>query len=283
MRNRPGHGERLSYYDFGATTVYAAQADKRLAWCAYIPESYEESGEARYPLVVVVHGTERGMLAYRSAFSRFAEQEQAIILCPLFPANLCFPGDLSTYKMLRAPGVSYDLALLSIIDEAAEKWRIAGERVLMYGFSGGAHFTHRFLYLHPERLLAAAVAAPGVVTLLDEGHDFWVGVRDLEARFGKRLDLARIRDVPVRLLVGEEDRETWEITIGPRDPWWMEGADLAGPDRVSRIRALGESLAAAGVEVAVETAPGTAHDDRPLIPLAQRFFSEQLARFRAAV
>jgi dienelactone hydrolase len=282
MRNRPGHGIRLSYYDFGATTVFAAQADPRLAWCAYVPHSYEENGTQRYPLVVAVHGTERGMLAYRDAFAGFAERSQAIVLCPLFPANLCFPGDLSSYKMLRAPGVAYDLALLSMIDEAAAKWRIAGDRVLMYGFSGGAHFTHRFLYLHPERLLGAAIAAPGVVTLLDDGHDFWVGVRDVAARFGKPVDRARIREVPVQLLIGADDRETWEITIRPDDAWWMPGADLAGPDRVARIHALDDSLRAAGVDVAVETVSGTGHDDRPLVPLAQRFFAGRLADLGSA-
>lgn len=280
MRKQKGHGKRLSYYDFGATTVYAAQGAPRFAYCAYVPESYEEDADQRYPLAVVVHGTERGMLAYRDAFAGWAESEQAIILCPLFPANICFPGDLSSYKLLKADGLRYDHVLLGIVDEMAAKYRLVGERMLMYGFSGGAHFTHRFLYLHPERLLGASVAAPGVVTLLDGGHDFWVGVRDLDAHFGKLPDLERIREVPVQLLVGEDDLDTWEITIRPEDAWWMPGADLAGPDRNARIRALERSLRAAGVAVRLETAPGVAHNDKALIPKAQAFFTERLRTVR---
>src|SRR5690606_16426524 len=104
----------------------------------------------------------------------------------------------------------------------------------------------RFLYLHPERLLGASVGAPGIVTLLDRHHDWWVGVRDFEERFGKPLDLEAIRRVPVQLVVGGADTETWEITIPPANPWWMEGADLAGATRIERIRALQASLEAQG-------------------------------------
>jgi poly(3-hydroxybutyrate) depolymerase len=268
----------LSYYDFGATTVYAAAADPSCAWCAYIPQSYEEHGDQLYPLAVIVHGTERGMQAYRDAFTDFAEARQTIVLCPLFPANLCFPGDLSSYKILRHEGRHYDRILLGMIDEARAKWRLHGDRVLMYGFSGGGHFTHRFLYLYPDRLLAAAVGAPGIVTLLDDRHDFWVGTRDMAARFGRPIDRAAIARVPVLLVAGGADVETWEIAIPPGSTWWMPGADLAGTNRIERIEALTRSLQAAGVAAELQLVPGVAHDDRRLIPLVKDFFAEVLDR-----
>ena len=73
MRNVQGHGKKLSYYDFGHTTVYASRYDQRFAYCAYVPHDYEEDGDKTYPLAVIVHGTERGMEAYRNAFADFAE------------------------------------------------------------------------------------------------------------------------------------------------------------------------------------------------------------------
>ena len=72
MARRPGHGRLLSHYDFGRTTVYACQHDPRFAYCAYVPESDEEDGARRYPLLVVVHGTLRDMTSYRDAFAAFA-------------------------------------------------------------------------------------------------------------------------------------------------------------------------------------------------------------------
>jgi len=281
MRKVGGHGRKLSYYDFGHTTVYASRMDQRFPYCAYVPHDYDEDGEKTYPLAVIVHGTERGMLAYRDAFADFAEENGVIVLCPLFPANICFPGDLSSYKMLRAGDLHYDAILLDMIEEMRGRYRIAGSRVMMYGFSGGGHFTHRFLYLHPQRLLAASIGAPGVVTLLDFDHDFWVGVRDFEAVFGKPLDLDAMRRVAVQMVIGGDDRETWEITITPQDAWWMPGADLAGRDRNDRILALKQSFERNGIPVRLDVVPGVEHDDRLLIGKVKDFFAKTLSAVRA--
>lgn len=281
MRKIAGHGKRLSYYDFGRTTTYASRLDQRFPYCAYVPEDYEEDGSKQYPLAVIVHGTERGMQAYRDAFADFAEEQGVIVLCPLFPVNIAFPGDLSSYKMLRHGDLAYDAVMLDMIAEMQGRYRIWGDRVLMYGFSGGGHFTHRFLYLHPERLLAASIGAPGVVTLLDFDHDFWVGVRDFETVFGKAVDLEAIRRVAVQMVIGADDHETWEITIAPGNDWWMPGADLAGKDRNERIVSLNASLERHGIAVHLETVPGVAHNDRELIGHVKRFFAETLSAVRA--
>ncbi|GAA4183948.1 alpha/beta hydrolase [Shinella granuli] len=280
MRNVSGHGRKLSYYDFGHTTVYASRLDPRFPYCAYVPDDYEEDGEKTYPLAVIVHGTERGMQAYRDAFADFAEANGVIVLCPMFPANICFPGDLSSYKMLRDGDLHYDAVMLDMIAEMQEKYRIAGDRVMMYGFSGGGHFTHRFLYLHPERLLAASIGAPGVVTLLDFDHDFWVGLRDFEKVFGKPVDLDAIRKVAVQMVIGGDDRETWEITITPDDAWYMPGADLAGANRNDRMRALKKSFEQHGIAVRHDIVPGITHDDRQLIGKVKDFFAQTLDAIR---
>src|SRR5690606_18897192 len=146
---------------------------------------YDEAGEKRYPLAVIVHGTERGMQNYCGALAEFAEAHGVIIMARLFPVNICHPVDLSSYKLFRHGGIDYDLIMIDMIEEMREKYRIPDTRVLMYGFSGGGHFTHRFFYLHPERLRAASIGAPGIVTLLDFNHDWWVGLRDFGQRFGK--------------------------------------------------------------------------------------------------
>jgi pimeloyl-ACP methyl ester carboxylesterase len=282
MRKVAGHGKTLSYYDFGHTTVYASRIDQRFRYCAYVPHDYDEDGSKTYPLAVIVHGTERGMLTYRDAFADFAEEHGVIVLCPLFPANICFPGDLSSYKMLRAGDLHYDAVMLDMIEEMRERYRIEGGRVMMYGFSGGGHFTHRFLFLHPERMLAASIGAPGLVTLLDFDHDFWVGVRDFETVFGKPINLDAIRRVAVQMVIGADDLETWEITITPQDALWKPGADLAGATRNDRIRALKASLERQGISARLDTEPGVAHDDRKLIRHVKKFFARTLQEVRAA-
>jgi pimeloyl-ACP methyl ester carboxylesterase len=271
---RRGAGKTLSYYDFGRTTVYASRLDPRFSWCAYVPEDYDDEATDRYRLLVAVHGTGRANWLYRDSFAAFAERHHAIVLAPLFPGGITAPGELGSYKLLRAGALHYDAVLLSMVEEIREKYRIDAHRFAMFGFSGGGHFTHRFFYLHPERLAAASIGAPGVVTLLDHGHDFWVGVRDFERVFGKKLDLAAMRRVPVQMVIGGDDTETWEITIRPGSSWWMDGADLAGPDRPARMRALKAGFAANGIQVRHDIVPGVAHAMEPLLPAVEAFLAD---------
>lgn len=277
MPRPAGHGRRLSYYDFGRTTVRACQADPRFSYCAYVPESYEEDGAQDYPLLVAMHGTGRMMELYRDSFAALAEARQLIVLAPLFPAGITGPEDLSSYKMLRAGALHYDAVLLSMVEEMRARYRIRGHRFSLFGFSGGGHFAHRFLYLHPDRLSAVSIGAPGLVTLLDEHYDFWPGVRDWESRFGQRIDIDAMRDVAVQMVVGGDDTDTWEITIRPGDRLWMPGADAAGANRQDRLRALRSSLEAQRIAVRHDTVPGVAHWMPGVAPAVIDFFTEHHA------
>lgn len=122
-----------------------------------------------------------------------------------------------------------------------------------------------------------SIGAPGVVTLLDFDHDFWVGVRDFEAVFGKAIDLEAMRRVAVHMIVGGDDTETWEITIRPDSPRWMPGADLAGADRQDRMRALKASFERHGIAVRHDTVPGVAHNGLAMVPLVEQFLADAMA------
>ena len=272
-----GAERRLSFYDRGRTPLWACRRDPRFSWCAYVPQSYEADRSADFRLLVSVHGTLRSVMLYRDVFAAFAERHRLIFLAPLFPGGITSPADLSSYKLLRAGTLHYDSILLSMVDEVGEKYGIDTRRFMLFGFSGGGHFAHRFFYLHPERLSAVSIGAPGAVTLLDRDHDFWVGVRNFEALFGRRLDIEAMRATPVQMVVGADDTETWEITIRPGNAWYMDGADLAGPDRPARLRALKASFEAAGIAVRHDVVPGAAHRMEPMVPAVEDFLAETLA------
>jgi pimeloyl-ACP methyl ester carboxylesterase len=276
------HGIKLSAYDFGRTTVYASQLDPRFSYCAYVPEGYDESGTDSYRLMVTVHGTLRDIQTYRDAFIPFAEQHRTIVLAPLFPSGVTAPGDLSSYKMMVPSEVRYDLVLLSMIDEMKARYRIGGDRFALFGFSGGAHFAHRFYYLHPERVAAVSIAAPGTVTLLDFEHDFWIGVRDFEAVMGRPIDLAAMRSTQVQMVIGADDTETWEIAIPPSSPNWRPGVDLAGTDRQQRMRALKSSFENHGIAVRHDIVPGVGHTSYGIFPAVQAFLADATAAWPIA-
>ena len=144
---------------------------------------------------------------------------------------------------------------------------------MMYGYSGGGQFCQRFFMLHPQRLRAVAIGAPGVVTLLNRDYDWWVGVRDLKARFGIEIDLEAMRRVKVQTLIGSADDATWEITIPRESKLWMDGADLQGANRLERIAALADSFEAHGIAVRRDIVPGVAHSPFEMVDPAEDFFT----------
>ncbi|MFD9891688.1 alpha/beta hydrolase [Amycolatopsis sp. NPDC059027] len=277
MRDVPGDGKRLSYYQFGSTALFASQYDQRFSYCLHVPRGYSEDDDRRYPLVVAVHGTARTVQTCRDEFAGFCEEHDCIVLAPLFPCGIGEPGELSNYKYISYRGIRYDHVLLAMIEEIAGIWRVEDDRFLLTGFSGGGQFVHRFTYLHPGRLRAVSIGAPGVVTLLDADHPWWVGVGDLEERFGTPLDLAALRRVAVHMVVGGADTDTWEITVTPDSPRYQPGADLQGANRIDRITALARSFERHGVAVRLEVVPGAIHEREPLIPSTLAFFHSVLS------
>jgi dienelactone hydrolase len=263
----------LGPYDVGCTAVYALAADPRFSYCLYVP--------ARpMALVVVVHGSPRTFMAFRDRFADFAEANDTMVLCPLFPVGVSGDGNADGYKYLAEPGIRYDRVLLDMVEEVGRRWEVPARRFGLFGFSGGAQFVNRFLLLQPARLWAASIAAPGSVTLVDDRADWWVGVRDLDACFGAALDRETLRRVPVQTLVGGADTETDEITHRPGRRYWMVGANDAGATRPQRVEALRRSLVEAGVGVVHEVLAGIGHDPWPAIECAKPFLAEMLQRER---
>ncbi|MFT4039655.1 MAG: hypothetical protein QM692_15835 [Thermomicrobiales bacterium] len=264
----------FSPYSTGRTALFASQYDQRFSYCLYTPRSFQPEGADTYPLAVIMHGSLRDAQAYRDRFVDWAEETGHILLAPLFPGGIIVPGDVSNYRFMEWHGIRFDHVLLAMIDEIAPVYRVRPERFLLHGFSAGGHFAHRFFYLHPQRLSGVSIGAPGVVTLLDTEHDFWVGVRDLEARFGIAPDLAAMREVAVQMVIGGDDTETWEIAIPPGSPRWMPGADIAGASRLDRIMALRDSYERNGIPVRLDVVPGVAHSHAGVVGAVEAFFRE---------
>jgi dienelactone hydrolase len=230
-----------------------------------------------------VHGTGRtSFLDFRDGFAEFGRWNDCAVLCPIFPVGVLGDGNRSGYKYLAEGDIRYDEIVLKMVDEVAAKYRQDWSRFAMFGFSGGGHFTHRFAILHPAKLWAASIGAPGSVTLLDPAKDWWIGIRDVKQRFGIDFDTAALARVPVQMIVGEADLETWEITHKPGGTYWMEGANDAGSTRPERLQALKVSFESAGVDVRLDLVPGVSHDRLKVLDRVKDFLSNVLRSKRSA-
>jgi poly(3-hydroxybutyrate) depolymerase len=267
-------------YDLGATAMFAAKADPRFHYCLYVPPCVGEG--RKVDLLVAVHGTGRtSFLDFRDGFAEFGRWNDCAILCPIFPVGVRGDGNRSGYKYIAEGDIRYDRLLIAMVEEVAAKYGQDWSQFALFGFSGGGHFTHRFAILHPERLWAASIGASGSVTLLDPTRDWWVGIRDLKQRFGIEFNAAALRRVPVQMLVGDADLETWEITHKPGGSFWMEGANDAGRTRPERLESLRRSFEAAGVQVRFDLLPGVSHERMKALGKVQDFLAGVLKARRA--
>lgn len=255
-----GAAERAkAVYDYGQTAIFASRTDPRLHMLLYVPPAAADG--RKLDLLVAVHGTGRtSAIDFRDRFSEFGLYHDCAVLCPVFAVGVMGDGARSGYKYIQEGDIRYDLALLAMVEEVAEKYQQDWSRFAIFGFSGGGHFSHRFAILHPEKLWAASIGAPGSVTLLDADRDWWVGVRDLKERFGKPFDAAALAKVPVHMVVGDADLESWEITHKPGSHYWMEGANGAGETRPDRLKSLAASFRDAGADVTLDLVGGVSHD-----------------------
>lgn len=258
----------------GGTPTFASRFDQRLHYSMYVPRDLDLSSPA--PLVAVQHGTARTALRYRDALRPFADANGAVILAPLFPAGIIDPYDLHNYKFIEYEGIRFDHALLSMVDEVAERYNVSTEKFYLHGFSGGGQFAHRFFYLHPDRLAAISIGAPGRITELDDAKQWWLGTGGWEEKFGRSIDIDAIRSTPVHMVVGGDDVATAEIN-NPGDSNWMDGAELTGQTRIERLRTLHANYVSHGIVAELDIVPGVGHNGTLVLPAVERFFAPHIA------
>jgi poly(3-hydroxybutyrate) depolymerase len=250
----------------GAAPI-TTRAKDGFSYCVHLPSPCR----ARPRLLVVLHGSDYQHEAMCRFFASFADEANAIVLAPLF-RKVGGAEDLEGFKFLRSPHGEYDRLLLAMVDEVAHEYGVADSRFAMFGFSGGAQFAHRFYYVHPQRLHAVSIAAPGMVTLLDDTQGGWIGTKDLRAQFGYGVDLAALRAVPVQLLVGAADSVPHTGDAG------QAAYDYAGRHRVERLRNLARNYEAAGIAVSLREVDGVAHEFERLGEASLPFLRSQFAR-----
>ena len=275
----PDAARARAIYDLGHSTVFASHTDPRFSYCMYVPPHIDQSSHPM-ELVVIMHGTGRAFVEYRDAFAEFARWNDCIVLCPLFPVSPLGDGNRDGFKQLREGDIRYDHILQGMVAEVGEKFGRDFTRFALFGYSGGGQFVNRYALLHPETLWAVSIGAPGSVTLLDPSQDWWVGVRDAEARFGKAIDVDALRQVAVHLIVGKADLETWEITHREGGKFFMPGANSAGATRPERLESLRRSFEAAGVKAVLDVVDNVPHDGLKCVGQVQDFLAAELRKLR---
>jgi len=136
------------------------------SYYVYVPvQAVSEPTTAR--VLVSVHGysgrrnNAKGRAKARSfaeCWIPFADKKALVVLAPHFDEQRFS----NNYQRLNLRGLRADIRLKELVEALGN--RLAGlptERVLLFGFSGGGQFVHRFVAFHPDAVHRAVVGAPG--------------------------------------------------------------------------------------------------------------------------
>lgn len=250
------------------STAYSL--DNRFSSSLYIPLRYSSLQSLR--LVVLVHSSDRDASELRSAFIDFAEENDCALLAPLFTQGIIDPDEQDNYKKILYRDIRFDQILLGMVDEMKQRWpKVDTQKLFMTGFSGGGQFVHRFAYLHPDRLQAVVVGAPGSVTHLNLEKDYPQGVRNIQEVFDIRWSPEALKSMRVLMFVGDLDTSVGHLIARGWKP-----SDCR--NRCEVLKGLESSWTSFGISVKFQLIPGVRHEGSKTNKAVQDFFTTELGR-----
>lgn len=256
-----------------APLLHACRMDQRFSYYMYLPKGFHPQKQPADHLLVVIHGTFRDAQNTRDSFMSFAEETNSVVLAPVFPTGIIDPEDLHNYKFIKYHDIRFDLIVLDMVDEVSQTFGLPKEKFMLYGFSGGGQFVHRFMYLHPERLSTVVIGSPGRVTYLDQEENWYAGVRDFQEQFGKPLDFEALKEPKILLFVGEKDTESIDMSDDASN---SEAADKYGTNRLERLESLYKNYQEHGMDVTFRIVPDVSHEEEKVTAVAADFFKQSL-------
>lgn len=156
------------------------------------------------PIVVSVHGIARNAAAHAFRLMADAERYGLVVVAPLFSKE-----HYGQYQQLEdaKTGVRSDIALLEVLNRVGQLSSADATKTLLFGYSGGAQFAHRFAMAHPKRVCSAVLAAAGWYTFPDEGTRYPRGLDTRAAASSLRFDKSDFTQVRFHVVIGELDTE----------------------------------------------------------------------------
>lgn len=233
----------------GIAAEHRLGIDRRTGYLRFLPTEVDP----QRPPLVCVHGIGRDAEGHLAAFTDWAERTGTMVLAPLFDRRR-YRG----YQRLKSSNRTLHpaAALDAILEET-----VGTRRCLMYGFSGGAQFAHRYALVRPERVAGMALAAAGWYTFPSAVASFPYGLAAGRLPAALAIDFPSFLQLPKCVLVGDRDVE--------RDPSLRSNRVLdreQGDNRLARATAWVAAINRAGAKAPpapscrLVVVPGVGHD-----------------------
>ncbi|GAB3679730.1 hypothetical protein [Salinisphaera aquimarina] len=258
----------------------------------YKPNAYS----AQTPIVFVLHGLRRNAAEYRDSWADYAEQNNLMVLAPLFErdpyrgaagynlGNVFHPttslearGRAKPERLNARPQWAFTLVERLFSDFEANREANNNPRYYLYGHGAGAQFAHRFALFMPEaRVEQIIVANSGWYTMPDASIEWPYGTGGVSI-----VDDALLKSFYAQhmlLLSGGADTATTNTVMRQN-----RYTNAQGKNRLVRAQnyyAVGQANAAAmntPFHWQKWTVPGVGHSDDQMAPFAARYIATMAA------
>ncbi len=182
--------------------VLTSQLEPRCPYLLYTPETVNKN----LPVLVTVHGISCNAEEHIDAFAEYADRFGFIVVAPVF-AKAAYAGYQRFGYSKRNSSQRSDLALCAIMDDVAEQTGFDTAKFLLFGYSGGGQFAHRFAMAYPDRVISTALGAPGWFSYPSTAAPFPRGLRGVKAALELDFEPERFLTVPMMVCVGEHDTQ----------------------------------------------------------------------------
>lgn len=202
------------------------------------------------PILVSTHGLARNPLQNLIYLAHAADQLGAILVAPFFSKERHHGFQwLETWK----GGARADTLLNAFIAKIAADYGGDAGRLILFGFSGGGQFCHRFAMLHPSHVACVVSVAAGWYTFPDDATAFPLGTGPDR---NKRIlpDLNGFLRVPTLVAVGSRDTERND-SLNQRP----EVDERQGPNRVVRAQRWVAAINTAAADRGITPPPARIH------------------------
>ncbi len=204
-------------------TMHISRTFAASSWSMVEPDGHSAAGVLL--LIPGYNGSGAAMMDER--WKSFAEMHGLVLLAPTFKTT---PEELQQGRGYYYPEQGSGAEVERMLEQVTRETGVQTAKILIFGFSAGAHFAHRFALWKPERVKAFVACSAG----------WWSE------------PTAAMRGVPALIVCGEADRERFEPTkeffeegLAMGLPWvWRS---YAGVDHTltPRMRDLAEAFLAA--------------------------------------
>jgi enterochelin esterase family protein len=228
----------LHHGEFTETTFRSKSLDQDMRYGIYVPNSYEQDGDERYPVVIWLHGMRNDYRRFHTGggtgiLDRLIGEEKLppLILVTADAGNSFYINGVSSGKF-------EDLITVDLIQEVESKYRIAKDRHMraIMGISMGGMGALKIALRKPELFGTVAAHSSAVLPVdpddLPRQYQQMLWGRYGDQIFGNPLDARKWREENPMYLAGKASAESLKglriyFDVGSADRYQFQGTNAA--------------------------------------------------------